>query len=282
MVEAPDYPERLRQIASPPKHLYHIGAPLKGLLDQPAVAIVGTRKISPYGRQTTMEFTRELARHGLVIVSGLALGLDALAHKVALENDGACIAVLPCPLEKIVPATNRRLAESILKNGGALVSEYPEGEWPKPQNFIARNRLVSGLADVVLIPEAGAKSGALYTANFAVEQGKHVLVVPGSIYAPGSEGVNNLLRQGQAGAATSSADILSVLGLRQHKARSDKVKGSNASEQAVLDLMLSGISEGHVLLEESGLDVSLFNQTLAMLELGGLIRPLGADNWAII
>ncbi|HEX5744320.1 MAG TPA: DNA-processing protein DprA, partial [Candidatus Saccharimonadales bacterium] len=221
-LKTPGYPERLRQIPSPPKQLYHAGAPLGDLLKRPAVAIVGTRKISPYGQQATMEFARDLARQGLVIISGLALGLDALAHKVALENGGLCIAVLPCPLEKIVPVTNRRLAEDILAGGGVLVSEYPAGEWPKPQNFIARNRLMSGLSDVVLIPEAGGKSGALYTANFAVEQGKHVLVVPGDIYAPGSQGVNKLLKQGQAGAATQASDVLSVLGLRQHNIRPDK------------------------------------------------------------
>jgi DNA processing protein len=275
-----DYPDRLRRIPGPPKHLYHAGAPLAGLLERPAVAIVGTRKISPYGRQMTQEFAAGLARQGLVIISGLALGLDAQAHRSALEYGAPCIAVLPGPLQRIVPQTNRHLARAILDKGGALVSEYPEGEWPKPQYFIARNRLVSGLSDVVLIPEAGQKSGSLHTANFAVEQGRDVLVVPGNAHAPGSQGVHNLVKQGQAGLATGPGDVLDVLGLRR-EVRLKHVTGGNADEQSILDLMMQGISEGHKLLEKSGLDVSLFNQTLTMLELGGLIRPLGANHWAI-
>lgn len=275
------YPEKLRHIHRPPKTLYHAGAPLNKLLERPAVAIVGTRKISPYGRQVTMEFARELAEQGLTIISGLALGLDAQAHRTALEYGGRCIAVLPCPLQKIVPATNWRLAHQILDNGGALITEYPEGEWPKPQYFIARNRLVSGLAKVVLIPEAGGKSGALYTANFAVDQGHDVLVVPGDIYAPGSEGVHNLVKQGQAGVATSPKDVLTALGLRYHSTELKAIKGHDAHEQVLLDLMLAGTTEGHILLEKSRLDVSLFNQTLTMLEIRGLVRPLGANHWAI-
>lgn len=277
-----DYPERLQEIDSPPEPLYHVGAPLAELLKRPAVAIVGTRKISPYGRQVTQEFAEHLAEQGLVIISGLALGLDAQAHRSALEHGGLCIAVLPCSLQQIIPKTNRRLAQQILDSGGALVSEYPEGEWPKPQNFIARNRLVSGLADVVLIPEAGYKSGALYTANFAVNQNKDVLVVPGNIYAPGSEGVHNLLKQGQAGAATTPQDILDALGLRHRDTKPKDIKGHNDNEQAVLDRMVEGITEGQRLMEKSGLEVSLFNQTLTMLEIRGLVKPLGANHWSIV
>jgi DNA processing protein len=281
-VESSDYPERLRKIDSPPNPLYHVGAPLAELLKRPAVAIVGTRKMSLYGQQTTQEFAAELAGQGLVIISGLALGLDAQAHRSALEHGGLCIAVLPCPLQWIIPKTNRRLAQQILDSGGALVSEYPEGEWPKPQHFIARNRIVSGLADVVLIPEAGHKSGALYTANFAVNQNRDVLVVPGNIYAPGSGGVHNLLKQGQAGAATIPKDVLNALGLRHRNTKPKDIKGRNANEQAVLDPMVEGITEGDHLLEKSGLGVSLFNQTLTMLEIRGLVKPLGANHWSIV
>lgn len=281
-VESSDYPNRLREIHSPPDPLYHVGTPLTELLKRPAVAIVGTRRISPYGRQVTREFAEELAEQGLVIISGLALGLDAQAHRSALAHDGLCIAVLPCSLQQIIPKTNRRLAQQILDSGGALVSEYPEGEWPKPQNFIARNRIVSGLADAVLIPEAGHKSGALYTANFAINQNKNVLVVPGNIYAPGSEGVHNLLKQGQAGAATMPKDVLDALGLRHRNTKPKDIKGRNANEQAVLDQMVEGIIEGERLMEKSGLEVSLFNQTLTMLEIRGLVKPLGANHWSIV
>jgi DNA processing protein len=278
---SPDFPEVLRNIPSPRRQLYVAGAPLAGLLQRPRVAIVGTRKISPYGQQVTWEFARDLAQQGVVIISGLALGLDALAHKAALEHGGLCIAVLPCPLEKIVPMTNRRLAQRILDSGGALVSEYPEPEWPKRQYFIARNRIVSGLADAVLIPEAGIKSGALHTARFAVEQGKNMLAVPGSIYAPGCAGTNNLIKTSQAGAVTTPDDVLNTLDLQRHSTPAKQVKGANAREQAILDLLLQGISKGHLLLEHSRLEVPAFNQTLVMLEITGKIRPLGADHWAI-
>ncbi len=280
-LKSANYPERLKRIHSPPKQLYHAGAPLRELLERPAVAIVGTRKISPYGRQVTREFAAYLAEQGLVIVSGLALGLDAQAHQTALDYGGLCIAVLPCPLRHIVPKANRRLARQILDKGGALVSEYPEGEWPKLQYFIARNRIVSGLAGAVLIPEAGGKSGALHTANFAVDQGRDVLVVPGNIYAPGSQGVHKLVKQGQAGLVTEPADVVDALGIRR-QVKLKQVKGSNANEQAILDLMAQGVSDGHLLLEQSRLQVSLFNQTLTMLEISGLIRPLGANHWSLI
>jgi DNA processing protein len=278
----PGYPERLRNIPSPPNPLYCTGALLGELLKRPAVAIVGTRKISPYGQQITWDFARELAEQGLVIISGLALGLDALAHKAALEYGGLCIAVLPGPLEKIVPATNRRLAERILAGGGALVSEYPEDEWPKRQYFIARNRIVSGLADAVLIPEAGEKSGAMHTARFALDQGRNVLAVPGSINAVGSVGTNNLIKTSRAGAVTAPVDVLNALGLREHATKPRHIKGRNAHEQALLDLIMRGVTDGHLLLEESQLEVSRFNQTLTMLEIDGLIRPLGANHWSIV
>lgn len=281
-LNSPDYPERLRNIHKPPSALYRAGAPLCELLKRPTIAIVGTRKISPYGKQVTREFAAYLAEQGVVIVSGLALGLDALAHRVALEHGGLAIAVLPGPLERIIPATNRHLALDILGNGGTLVSQYSGDEPTKRHYFIVRNRIVSGLADAVLIPEAGHQSGAMHTARYALEQNKNVMVVPGNIYSAGSAGINNLIKTSGAGAVTEPADVLNVMGLMHHDTGHREIKGSNDSEQAVLDLMLGGISDGHKLLEKSRLDVSLFNQTLTMLEISGKIRPLGANHWSIV
>ncbi|MGH7195110.1 MAG: DNA-processing protein DprA, partial [Candidatus Saccharimonadales bacterium] len=185
------------------------------------------------------------------------------------------------PFDNIVPIRNRGLARRIVDGGGALVSEYPAGERPFKTNFIVRNRLVSGLAGAVLITEAGLGSGALHTANFAVDQGRDILVVPGSIYSPGSAGSHNLLKQSQAAPATSYKDVLEVLGLHDHGTPAKDVRSSDKREQAVLDLMLEGISEGDRLLERSGLGTSEFNQVLTMLEIRGLVRPLGANHWAI-
>lgn len=280
-LKSSDYPEVLKNIASPPKQLYCAGADLGELLKLPRVAIVGTRNVTPYGELVTARLARELAEQGVVIISGLAIGVDALAHQAALDAGGLCIAVLPCPLDNIVPATNRELARRILDNGGALVSEYAPGIDPQKQYFIARNRLMSGLAQAVLITEGGEKSGAIHTANFAIDQGRDVLVVPGSITNSQAAGVHNLLKAGKAAAVTSYKDVLHVLDLKDHSTPARQVRGRNAREQKLLDLMLQGISAGEVLLEHSGLGVIEFNQTLTMLEISDKIRPLGANHWAI-
>jgi DNA processing protein len=278
---SPVFPEVLRHIPSPPKTLYHQGAPLAELLERPRVAIVGSRSITPYGRQVTGELAGKLAGQGLVIISGLALGVDAAAHQAALAADGLCIAVLPGPLDKIVPATNRRLAMKILARGGVLVSEYASGEQPFRQNFIARNRLVSGLAQAVVITEAAEKSGSLYTADFALDQGRDVMAVPGNITNLGSVGTNTLIKRGKAGAITSYIDVLNTLNLQVHGRPVHTVRGRNAHEQTVIDLLAQGISDGDELLRGSQLSASEFNQALTMLEIGGLVRPLGANRWCI-
>lgn len=275
-----EYPELLRQIPSRPKQLYIAGSALPELMKRPRVAIVGSRKMTVYGEKVTRKLARELAEQGIVIISGLALGVDALAHEAALSVGGLCIAVLPCPLDKIVPATNLNLAGQILDGGGVLVSEYAPGEVPYKQNFIARNRLMSGLADAILITEATVKSGSIHTANFAIKQGRDVLAVPGNIDWDSSVGCHNLIKTG-AGLVTSYKDVLHALGLTGHQTVARDVRGRNAHEQAVLDLMLQGINEGDELLRRSDLTTSEFSQVLTMLEIGGKIRALGANNWAI-
>lgn len=274
------YPDSLRQMKGGPKQLYHTGAPLDDLLKRPRVTIVGSRKISIYGERATRELASQLAEQGVVIISGLAMGVDAIAHRSALEVGGLCIAVLPSPLDNIVPVANRSLAQHILDSDGALISEYQTGEFPQKQNFIARNRIMSGLGQVVLITDAAEKSGSLHTSRFAIEQGVTVMCVPGRMYDASHQGANNVLKSG-AGIVTSADDVLHALGLIRHETIAKQVRGRNKNEQSLLDLMLLGISEGEELLIRSNLDVSEFNQALTMLEIGGKIRPLGANNWAI-
>lgn len=271
-------PERLQQIGSPPKQLYSIGAPLEELLLHPTVGIVGSRKVSTYGREVTARLGRELAELGVVIVSGLAFGVDSIAHQAALDAGGLTIAVLPGPIEKIYPASHRQLAANIVKRGGALVSEYPTGTEPFPANFIARNRIISGLSDTLLVTEAALKSGSLHTAHFALEQGKDVLAVPGNISSPTSVGTNNLLKSG-ATPVTGLEDILYTLGLELATHRT--IRGSNEHEQAILDLLASSITDGEALLAQSNLEVEIFNQTLTMLEITGKIRAVGGNNWSV-
>ena len=275
-------PQRLQRIPAPPTVLFHRGERLNKLLERPAVAIVGSRNVSPYGTQVTASLASKLAEQGVVIISGLALGVDALAHKAALDAGGLTIAVLPSSVEQPYPATNRQLAEKIVEQGGALVSEYPAGEFDQSfkSNFVARNRLVAGLADAVLITEAAEKSGSLHTAQFARKQGKPVLAVPGNITSPGSAGTNDLIKGG-ATAVTGYKDVLRALGLVEHVLTASEVRGGNQTEQKILDLILQGTNDGELLLKLSELDISLFNQTLAMLEISGKVRSLGTNQWAI-
>jgi DNA processing protein len=276
-------PEELRRIASPPKQLYCRGVDqtnLKELLKRPRVAIVGSRSVTPYGRQVTIQLATKLAEQGIVIISGLALGVDAIAHQAALDAGGLTIAVLPSSVDTIYPASNRSLAERIVSQGGALVSEYGEDEPAFKQNFVARNRLVAGLGQAVLITEAAEKSGSLHTARFALEQGKDVLAVPGNITSPASVGTNNLIKSG-AIPVTSYLDVLHALGLEDHQTPAREVRGRNAHEQTVLDLLLRGVNDGDQLLKQSKLSISEFNQVLTMLEIGGKIRSLGANQWSL-
>jgi DNA processing protein len=276
----PDFPAALLPIASVPSQLFHRGADLTELLKLPRVAIVGSRNVSPYGRQTTLQLATQLAEQGIVIISGLALGVDALAHQAAIEAHGLTIAVLPGSVERFYPATNARLGTAILEAGGAVVSEYPAGTYVYKQNFIARNRLIAGLAQVVVITEAAEKSGSLHTARFALEQGKDVLAVPGNITSPGSVGTNNLIKTG-AHPVTSYKDVLYALGLKEHRLATVEVRGRNQHEQRLLDLLLQGVNDGDILLQRSELTISEFNQCLTMLEMSGKIRSLGANQWSL-
>ncbi|MDB5164622.1 MAG: hypothetical protein JWL89_248 [Candidatus Saccharibacteria bacterium] len=272
-------PNLLQQIPTPPEQLFHAGAPLGDLLARPRVAIVGSRMVTPYGKQITTELAGKLAEHGIVIISGLALGVDGLAHQAALDVGGLTIAVLPTPLDTIAPPTHWRLAKRILDQGGALLSEYAPGEQSYKYNFVNRNRLVSGLADVLLITEAATKSGSLHTAEFALQQGREVMAVPGNITSRTSAGTNNLIKQG-ATPVTSCIDVLHALGLESNQTN-QKVRGRNENEQTVLDLLQKGTQDGEKLLAQSKLSVSVFNQILTMLEITGKIRPLGANQWSI-
>ena len=169
----------------------------------------------------------------------------------------------------------------ILQHGGTLISEYPDGEPAYKDHFIARNRIASGLGDALLITEAAEKSGTLHTANFALEQGKPVLAVPGNITSLTSAGTNNLIKAG-ATPVTSAQDVFHALGMEFAEKKREAPRSGNPNEQAILDLLFSGVSDGTDLLGQSELEVSLFNQTLTMLEIRGRIRPLGNNRWALL
>lgn len=208
-----------------PKRLYYIGTLPEHRL--PTVAIVGTRKPTAYGTEVTAKIAGDLARRGVVIISGMALGIDAIAHRAALEAGGTTIAVQANGLDKLTPATNRQLGEDIIKRGGAIISEYEPNVPARDFQFLERNRIVSGLADAVLITEAAARSGTLNTAKHALEQGKEVFVVPGNITSPLSAGCNSLLKQG-ATPVTCAEDILEVVAPELLQPQTQLALGDNA------------------------------------------------------
>lgn len=276
--ESSSYFQILSNIAKKPKQLFYTGTlpPER----RPTIAIVGTRKPTPYGKEVTEQFASALARHGVIIVSGLALGVDGVAHRAAIAAQGTTLAVLGNGLPNIYPASHRSLADEIIASGGALLTEYPPGSPALPHQFLERNRLVSGIADIVLITEAALRSGTMSTATHALEQGKDVFVVPGNITSPMSGGCNNLLKQG-AMPATDPRDILELLIPITSTEQASLAFGTTPEEQAVVQLLRQGIRDGDHLCQQSQLDPTVFSQTLTMLELNGIIKSLGANQWTL-
>ncbi len=276
------YLQRLNDIDKKPQALYYAGElPTER---RPTVAIVGTRKPTRYGIEVTTRFASELARQGIIIVSGLAYGVDALAHKACLEVGGTTLAVLANQLPNIYPSTNRALAEQIVARGGALISEHHVDE-PKPYvigkwSFLERNRLVSGLADAVLITEAAMRSGTLNTAAHALAQSREVFVVPGNITSPMSAGCNALIRQG-ATPATSVEDITEVILPQAPKQQSDLPLGNTPAEAAVIAQLTAGVRDGEEIQRATALDATELSTALTMLEINGVIRALGANQWTL-
>ncbi len=278
--EDDDYPPRLKQIEHPPPVLY-----LRGQLtldDQFAVAIVGARRITPYGRQVTDELASHLASQGITVISGLARGVDAMAHTAALRAGGRTLAVLGCGVDKIYPPEHAPLAEKIIHQG-ALLSDYPPGTPPDAANFPPRNRLISGLSMAVVVVEAGETSGALLTAHFAAEQGREVFAVPGSIYAPQSKGANKLIQNG-AHPLLSPQDLLQALDLTragEYKA-ARKALPADAVEAQVLAVL--GPEPKHVdeIGRQMGLPIEKVSATLILMEIKGLVRQVGGMHYVAL
>ena len=276
----PDIPANLDQLPQPVNKLHIVGKTLDDLLQRPRIAIVGSRKFSPYGRGVTESLTAELARKGVVIVSGLALGTDSIAHQACLDTGGQTIAVVANGLDYIYPISHTNLARNIVEKGGVIISEYELGHKPYRYDFLARNRIIAALSDGVLLTEAAIRSGSLNTANHALELGKPVFAVPGNITNPLSAGTNNLIKAG-AIPVTCADDILNALNWQELKTSNKKVVGDTDEEILIIRLLEQGFSDGAELLLKSELEASVFNQTLIMLEITGKVRPLGANNWSL-
>lgn len=317
-----EFTEVLNSIAVKPKILYLYGSlpenrlklGCKKLKIRPkSIAIVGSRKPTKYGENIAYKLAYEAARRGAVVVSGLAYGIDSVAHRAALDAGGVTVAILGTPIDQIYPRPHRPLAAEIVEKGGCVLSELPPGAsfYPKT-SFLKRNRIISGLADVVVIPEAAERSGSLNTAAHALEQGQEVFAVPGDITRPLSQGCNRLIRQG----ATPMLEINDVLEVlfpipRRKIAQTTLPIGDSPIETKILQLLASGVQDGEQIMQriktelpkslidesagETGvptnnsikqqrvnsLTVAEFNQAITLLEIKNRVVALGANQWML-
>lgn len=271
----PRYPQPLREIPDPPPLLFVRGDP--AVLQDPQLAMVGSRNPTVSGRETAQDFARTLAAAGLVVTSGMALGIDTACHQGALQGGGQTIAVAGTGLDRVYPAANRELAHAIVQQGGVIVSEFSPGTPPLAGNFPKRNRIISGLSLGTLVVEAALRSGSLVTARLAMEQGREVFAIPGSIHNPLARGCHQLIRQG-AKLVESASDILEELAPQLHVAiegmgaeivQADE--GLDSEYQALLGVIGYETTPVDQMVERSGLTAETVSSMLLILELKGLV-----------
>ena len=274
------YPQRLKEIDQPPPVLYIRGEYLPD--DLFAVAIVGTRRVTPYGRQITEELSSFLASNGITVISGLARGVDAIAHQTVLKAGGRTMGVLGSGVDKIYPPEHRALAEKMMASG-AVISDYAPGTPPDASNFPPRNRIISGLSLAVVVIEAGETSGALITAEFAAEQGREVFAVPGSILAPQSKGTNKLIQNG-ALPLLSVNDLMQALDLTRMGEHRVARKMIPADETEARLMNILGPEPMHVdeIRNQTELPIEKVSATLALMELKGMVRQVGGMNYVAV
>ena len=279
-IEDSEYPEELKKIKDAPKILYYKGT-LPGLNDK-CVAIVGTRRCSPYGQQAALKISGELADAGVIVVSGLAPGIDTFSHRAVVEKRKRTIAVLGTGLDEksIYPQTNLGLSRKIIENGGCLISELPEGTNGSKFSFPRRNRIISGLSLAVLVVEAKEKSGSLITADYAIKQNKKLFAIPGPIYSSNSAGPNKLIKNG-ARLVTGVSDILDELGLSLQQTIKNNIEAENNEEKFILESLKEESLHIDKIIEKTKLGASVVATTLALMEISGKIRSLGGNTYSL-
>ena len=271
-----NYPSLLAEINDPPQTLFY-----RGTLDAesaPALAVVGTRRYTVYGKHVCEKIVGPLAQQGMLIVSGLALGIDGIAHQTTLNNHGKTIAVLGSGIDPthVYPATHRQLAEKIISSGGAIISEYPPNFAPTQYSFPARNRIIAGLSLGTLVVEAAEASGALITAKCALDYNREVFGIPHAITSTTGAGVNNLIKLG-AKVVTTSADITEALNLKNLKdiVSNRQILPSSPAESSILAILSREPKHIDFIIKETGLDSPTINGTLTLMEMKGMIKNVG-------
>lgn len=305
----PENMSKIEKSATLKQHKNTTKSSTKNRTERPkSVAIVGARRNTRYGEEVAYKMAYELAKHGVVVISGLAYGIDSIAHRGCLDAGGITVAVLGTPIDHIYPTAHKPLAKEIIDKGGAIISEYAPQNTPvnhrhllapveyidsatgqrnydPKASFLYRNRIVAGLADIVVVVEAAEKSGSLNTAAHALEQGKEVFAVPGNITNPYSQGCNKLIRQG-ANPYTGPDDLLRVLFPEEYLKKRKKstqtlLFGDTDEETAILLALSKGLRNGEEIMQALHLSASDFNQIVTLLEIKGQIRSLGANNWSL-
>jgi len=279
--EEPGYPDRLKDIFDPPPGLFFRGK-LPGQ-NRPAVALIGSRRPTVYGLAVAENLGRQMALAGVTVVSGMARGIDTAAHRGALQKNGPTVAVLGCGVDVVYPRENKQVMEEII-SCGAVVSEFPPGMNPNAWHFPVRNRIISGMAMAVVVVEAAERSGALITADVALEQGRDVLAVPGNITSPMSKGPNKLIKQG-ARMVEGPEDILEELGLgalfSRRDAKGEGCPGLTSDEATLLKSLTVEALPLDQLIERSGLTAARVMAALTFLELNGQVRQLPGKLFAL-
>lgn len=275
-----EYPTLLKNIFDPPAILYYQGS--LNLFNQYCLAVVGTRKFSAYGKQVTENIVGDLARNHISIISGLALGIDGIAHQACLDNGGFTAAVLGSGVDwpGVYPASNKNLAKNIVERGGCLLSEYPVGTESLKFHFPLRNRIISGLSQAVVIIEAKESSGTLITAQYAIDQNRDIFAVPGSIFSPNSSGTNNLIKRG-AKLTTCAHDILEELniGELEQKSNNTTIKPETPEEKIIIDILSHESLHIDKIAQASKLRINALGAILTMMELKGMIKDMGGKNY---
>lgn len=267
-IESANYPPILKEIADPPAILFWQGS--WSALNFPALAVVGSRQMTDYGRQVAANIIPPLARSNITIISGLAFGIDAACHQITVDNGGRTIAVLASGHDQFYPSVNRFLAKQIIDKEGLILSEYPPGTPPLKHHFPVRNRIIAGLAKATLVIEAAASSGALITAKLALEYNREVLAVPGSIFSPQSAGTNELIRLG-AVLVSQTSDILSIFNITD---KATAIRPLNYLEQAIVDFIQNEPRHSDEIARQLNIPAGELVAKLTILELEGLIKEI--------
>lgn len=283
-INSPDYPSLLKEIQNPPAEIYILGKLPENLDSRTKIAIVGTRKATGEGRLLAKNIAEKFSSQGIIIVSGLAMGIDTAAHEGALSGGSPTIAVLACGLDSIYPRQNENLAKKIIESGGAIISEYPAGAPAMPHQFLERNRIVSGLSIATVVIEAPYDSGALVTARLAAEQGRDVFVFPGSVNHQNYKGSHKLIRDG-AILVSSIEDIIEDLGLENLKSQKSNLKNANqisnlknlnGDQIIILEIIKNegGAVNVDKIIELTKLEPQTVNQSVAIMVIQGIIKEI--------